>query len=61
MTNAHRQKLFEAVSLLRPFDNAIYNDNGDVTLTTSNIHTSEYLGLRKAIRLIQEVWNDKSA
>jgi hypothetical protein len=47
---AIREALKNIGALLRPFDAAVFNDNGDVTISTGHIDTRTWLGLIKACR-----------
>ncbi len=41
--DTYKARITELEKALRPFAAAVYNDNGDVTVTTSNIHHAQWL------------------
>lgn len=46
---AAEAKVAELTNALLPFDHAVYNDNGDVTIDTSHIETRDWLRVRSIL------------
>jgi hypothetical protein len=42
----------EVIELLRPFYAAVFNDNGDVTISTGHLNVRDWLGLYKAFKAL---------
>lgn len=49
-----RDEIARLTAALKPFADAVYNDNGDVTITTSDIDVHCYLKARAAYRAALE-------
>ena len=48
--DAQAKRIAELEKALRPFAAAVFNDNGDVTITTSDIDHADWLKAQKVYR-----------
>lgn len=43
------ERIAELKAALKPFALAVYNDNNDVTIVTSHIHTGDYMRAKRVL------------
>ena len=48
------ERVKRLVGALRPFSAAVFNDNGDVTISTGHLKRQDWLKLRAALRALEQ-------